>query len=510
MTIFSHEIFKLLLNNELNRKRGEYYSKKGRNYEDKACFYILERFNRITKVKSKIASFSFNGLEDLDIFDDKERIFSFQIKKTKNLWDKTDRRLYEFLQRCLKRNIKLKNSNKSLKVKYFFFTNKTGKFLENWKRLHRKEPDKLFDFLPVKLKNYLNKITKSDIIRKELLNNIYFIVGQRESFLDLYIEVKLLNKFKEFKNKFKPDDFVDFQLYNDVIFNERRLYYAKIYEPIWEQDILISNALEFNLNKRIIYYTEKSKGVSFNKIRYYLKRNNIFISFLFKFGKIYSFQNFDKNNPLTKFIKDNSYITEIEFEKLDKSDKITFLNDWIYNYLHYLNLNCYKKKNKRIFYFHCKNRDKIINWRDPKSRKKKEWKVVQNRGAYYLNLAAEISVNIYNDIYFIIISPRLLFSSNGENIFRSEEIRKIETKYRKSFMKNDFQRRWFYVFVSYIKQEEKQTEQTEIIKFFKKKPMKFEKYKKKKFFDINHAIFKDPLVIHANFKPNNESSSLIN
>ena len=78
MTKISEKIFKVLIEKESKRKKGEISSKVGRDYEDKASFFILNRFNKLIKVKSKVTTISFNGLEDLDIFDDYERYFRFK------------------------------------------------------------------------------------------------------------------------------------------------------------------------------------------------------------------------------------------------------------------------------------------------------------------------------------------------------------------------------------------------------------------------------------------------
>ena len=103
MTKRSIDIFNLLIENEVKRKKGEISSKVGREYEDKVSFYILFRFNKLLKIKSKISKICFNGLEDLDIFDDTGRIFSFQIKKRKMTWTKRDPKLLDFLKNCINR-----------------------------------------------------------------------------------------------------------------------------------------------------------------------------------------------------------------------------------------------------------------------------------------------------------------------------------------------------------------------------------------------------------------------
>ena len=50
MTKISEKIFRLLVEKELNRKKGEISSKIGRDYEDKASFFILNRFHKLLKV----------------------------------------------------------------------------------------------------------------------------------------------------------------------------------------------------------------------------------------------------------------------------------------------------------------------------------------------------------------------------------------------------------------------------------------------------------------------------
>ena len=54
MTKISNKVFNFLIEKESNRRKGEISSKIGRDYEDKASFFILTRFNKLLKVKSKI------------------------------------------------------------------------------------------------------------------------------------------------------------------------------------------------------------------------------------------------------------------------------------------------------------------------------------------------------------------------------------------------------------------------------------------------------------------------
>ena len=509
MPSISSKIFKILTDNEPNRLRGEQSSKRGRDYEEKASYYILERFSNITKVKSKISKIAFNILEDLDIFDNEERIFTFQIKKNKNIWEKSDNRLSEFIIRCIKRNILLKRLKYSDKVRYYFFTNKTGRFLEEWKKLQQKFPDKLYNSLPINVKNYFKNKINPKLEKEGLVSNIFFIVGQRDSFLNMYVDNKLLQRFKEFKINFDSNEFVEINLYNEAIYHERRVQIAKINEPVWEPDVLISNTLEMKLSSNFVSYTKLKEGVSKKDIRDFLKSSKLFMSFFIKGKNLYSFQKFDNQNPLIRFTVSEAPNQKIEFNALFSQDKINFLNDWIYNYLCYLNLKYYGLNYKRIFYFHKRRRNKNIFWRDPSSSKRKEWKVVQNRSTHYLNVAAEISAKCYNNIYMLVIKPRLLFTKDGETLLSSEDIQFIETRYRKSFMKNDFLRRWFFMILSFIKKEEKQLEQTELNKFSNNNKPNNRKIKKKYFLDEEAILFKDPFIFKANFRPNNEKSNSI-
>lgn len=363
----------------------------------------------------------------------------------------------------------------------------------------------MFNILPKQIKFVLNKYTKSEEEKKEALLNIYFITDQKDFYLDVYLEDSLLKKFKEFKNRSHPGEIIDINIYNEVIFYERRLNYARIDEPAWEEDILVSNLIEIEIINKNIYCAEKKKGISLEDIRNELKSRNKCISFIFKYGKIFSFRNFDEYNPLTKFIDEKSKIEKIDFETLDDKDAVYFLNDWLYNHLISLNLKYYKKKNHRLFFFHSKNINKVIYWYDPISKKRKEWTVVQNRTSHYLNVGAEINITKYQYKFIMIIVPKLLFSKDGEDLLKSECKKKFELKYRKVFVKNDYLRRWFYMLLSFIKKEEIQTEQTDILKFLEEKTDNLVKYHRKIFLDKNVVKFKEPFTIQTNFKPNNES-----
>ena len=144
MTKISKNIFNILIEKEPNRRKGEISSKTGRDYEDKASFFILTRFNKLLKVKSKIVMISFNGLEDLDIFDNNERIFSFQIKTRKHTWTKRDPELVSFLGNCLNRFKLIKDLDEKVEIRFYFFTDITGNFLEDWNRFHKDDPDLLY------------------------------------------------------------------------------------------------------------------------------------------------------------------------------------------------------------------------------------------------------------------------------------------------------------------------------------------------------------------------------
>ncbi|MFX1457216.1 MAG: hypothetical protein ACFFDB_17765, partial [Promethearchaeota archaeon] len=469
MTKISKKLFNLLIEKELNRTKGETSSKTGRNYEDKASFYILSRFNKILKVKSKITQLSFNGLEDLDIFDDKNRIFSFQIKKRKQTWTKKDPDLLMFLENCIKRFKVIRDVEQKVEVRFYFFTNITGNFLEEWNRLHEDEPSTLYEKLPVKIKTILNRsnFTQNEI--SLIFSRIFCLTSQKSTFLDPYIDEILLKKFKEFKDKYNPSEIIEFIKFNEEIFYEKRLKKSRVYEPAIEKDLLLSNILEVDISKDTVYCARKKEKLVNNEIQEFLKKDKLRISYLLKYRKIYSFNNFDNSNPLSQFLKEGVKIEKLNLKDLDKNDRIRLLNDWLYHYLNHIGLKYYRMRNRRYFYFWSKGKDKYIDWFDPKAKKVKEWRVVKRTPNFFENLGAEIKFKEINMNSFIIIKPRLFFSVNGSVLLSSDRMREIEKSYRKSFMKNDFLRRRLFVILSYIKGIVPQIRQQEIFNYTRKR-----------------------------------------
>jgi len=508
MTKISEKVFDLLIENDANRRKGEISSKTGRDYEDKASFYILTRFNKILKIKNKVTKISFNGLEDLDIFDENERIFSFQIKKRKHTWTKKDLDLLNFLENCINKFKTIKKLDVPVEIRFYFFTNITGNFLEEWNRLHKDKPDDLQKKLPAKIKTILKShdFTKNEI--KIILSHIYFFTGRITTFLDPYIDENLFKKFKEFKNDFEPGEKIDFVKFNEEIFHEKRLMNAKVYEPAYEKDLLISNILGVEIPQKNLYVADKKGKLLDSEIKEYLRESKQRISYLFKYGKIYCFHNFDERNPLTQFIDNNAQIDITDLKNLDENDRIRLLNDWLYNYLNYLGLRYYRRKNKRYFYFCSEGEDKYINWYNPKTRKIREWSVVTRIENFYKNLAAEIKFRTFEGRFFIIIKPRLFFSMNGMTLLRADKIRNIERKFRKSFMKNDFLRRRLYVFNSFIRGDIKEKKQQRIIEFLEKKGVDETITENWKFYDKDLVMFKELIQLEANFKPNIEASKI--
>jgi len=500
-------IYESLVKNELNRKLGETSSKTGKDYEDKVSYYILTRFNALFKTKSKILNIYFNGLEDLDIFDDIGTLFSIQIKKRKHTWTKRDPALLKFLENCINRFKLIKDTGKNIQIKFYFFTNITGNFLEDWNRLHINEPDELFKKLPVKIRALLtNKNFLKDEIR-HIFSNISFITGQKPSFLNPYISNNLYIKFREFKNYYNPGENIEIHKFNDEIFYEKRLMNSRLYEPAYEKDIIVSNMLEVEILKNNLYSADVKKKILKNEIQDHLKSNKNRISYLLKYSKIFCFHNFDKKNPLTQFIKEDAKIETINITELDINDYIQLLNDWLYHYLNCIGLRYYSNQRKRYFYFYSLNGNKFINWNDIKSKKIKEWRVVKRTENFYENLGAEINFKGYKGKYYILIKPRLFFSINGRMLLEPRIMREIERKYRKKFMKNDFLRRRLNVLVSYIKQDITES-QLKLSDFVNIDIKLHKRIKERRFFDKDLVKFKSLIKLEANFKPNVEKRKI--
>ncbi|MEJ2252034.1 MAG: hypothetical protein P8Y97_20535, partial [Candidatus Lokiarchaeota archaeon] len=144
--------------------------------------------------------------------------------------------------------------------------------------------------------------------------------------------------------------------------------------------------------------------------------------YLYKYGNIYCFHEFSDENPLTEFIDKKSKINTIELNKLEDRDIIWILNDCLYHYLNNIGLKYYRRKANRYFYFFSKGRDKKISWYDFNTRTIKKWPVVIKSDNFYKNLAAKIRFKRFQGRFILIINPRLLFTSDGIHVLKSNEI----------------------------------------------------------------------------------------
>lgn len=508
MTKGSEFVYHKLINNEKERIRGEISSKTGKNYEDIASFFIISRFNKLTKAKSKIKKISFNGLEDLDIFDDNNRIFSFQIKKRKSVWTKSDKDQLKFLKNCINRFLLVDDLKKPIEIKYYFFSNITGNFMEKWKKLHKSNFKDLKKKLPANFKRFLENKRISETKIKQMFSNIFFLTSKTQNSIKHYLDQDLFKKFKELKENNKSGQLIDYIIFSDDIFHEERLKRAFIDEPAREYDQLISNILEVEIRKKTLFYAPRNKKKEIKNIQSNLKKKKVRICYLYKYGNIYCFHEFSDENPLTEFIDKKSKINTIELNKLEDRDIIWILNDCLYHYLNNIGLKYYRRKANRYFYFFSKGRDKKISWYDFNTRTIKKWPVVIKSDNFYKNLAAKIRFKRFQGRFILIINPRLLFTSDGIHVLKSNEISRIERSFRKSFMKNDFLRRRFNVIISYIKKEIPKKNQLIINRFLNEKENKRIGKDNWKFWDENLIKFKNLINLEADFKPNIEAKNI--
>ena len=192
---------------------------------------------------------------------------------------------------------------------------------------------------------------------------------------------------------------------------------------------------------------------------------------------------------------------EIYLDDLDDSDKVQLLNFWLFHYLNYIRFKPYLN----YYYFFSYGNDKYIDWYDAKARKIKNWRVVKKTENFFENLGGEIKFQTFENKFYLIIIPRLFFSTNGQLLLSPQTIRNIEKTYRKSFMKNDFLRRRLYVLISYIRGDVKEKKQESLFNF-KDKSIKEQKAGKEwRFFDKDIIKFKDLIKLEASFKPNIET-----
>lgn len=209
MTEISKDIFNDLFMPD--RVRGETSSRKGIIYENEAGFFILKNLEKILGEKFKNFKLTFNGLEDLDIYDEKGRIFSFQIKYRSSKWSSSNYDIKIHLINCINRFKVLKDKYEISYVNFYFFINITCDLLEDWKTFHINNPDKLHSHpkLPVDIKEKLNSYGFSIEEKDEIFSRIYFITNQEFAVLRKNLDGFLLKRYKEYREKKNPDDFID-------------------------------------------------------------------------------------------------------------------------------------------------------------------------------------------------------------------------------------------------------------------------------------------------------------
>jgi len=519
MTKMAEDIIDSFIKLYPNELRGELSSISGKKYEDIASFYIIEQFSKVTKQKIKPEKITFNSPEDITIIDNLGGIHIFQIKKNSQVWNKSDNRLINFLVKSLKRFLLKEKKDSKREFKQYFFTNSTGKFFINWMNFHKSNPLKMFNYIPHQLRKEIKDSNIDNNLIKKFFENIIFILDQKENYIKFDKTGRILLKFKNFKEKLNPGIIFNHHDYNAYIFEDIRLLLSKRNKPAREKDKIISNALKIQFNQSFLYCGKLLKNKNKTNIENELTNNKERFTWLYRDQKLYTFQEFNSNNPLTSLIDKNN-IQIVDINDLENNSDIYFLNLWITHYIKNLKLKVFKIKFNRIFYFYCWYNEYELKWRDPFGKRKKikifpavKYRESKNKKShYYDNLAFKAFFKKNNNDYLLIIKPRILYTSDGVSVLDGFSRKTIDRKYQKSFMKNDFLRRRLFAICSFLKQDvisssnSIQTTLNEIPKTPSDKNKKGLRGKSKyEFLDKDKIKLLNLFEINALFKPNNEA-----
>lgn len=500
-------IINLITSEEQSRILGEKSSLKGKDYENIASFHILKDFHKITRLKIKIRLIYFNTIEDLDIVDEKNRLITFQIKQRDSIFRKSDPEIIKFFIRCVNR-YQITKENNLQPIRSFFFTDTTGDFLENFKK---KEGKSLRKELPKQVKDKLKEKKLNEREVDEILSDIELITKQGKNLLEKHLNKELYQKFLQLKNEFKPGNPLSYNQFTDSIFSELRRQNARVFEPAQERDEIICNALEVIKLPKVVWSGKLIEDMGQSDLYKYLSTRPKWISCLIKYGKIYTFLKFNNQNPLVHFVDSSKEIKKEKFDNLEDNDAIALLNKWLRGYLIDMGLKYYPQDNKIYYYLISENEERTLNWEDFYSDppKYKSFKVVGAHGDDYYNQAARIYFRKYGGKFIVFICPRLLFTDDGKTVVPTHKIKRYERKYRQIFMKNDYLRRRFLLWVSILKKKIKEEpKKRELEEFNNSKPRpKRKKYVKTKSLEGAFIEFGTPIKLIANFKPNIEAKS---
>ncbi len=519
MTKMAEDIIDSFIKLYPDELRGELSSISGKKYEDIASFYIIEQFSKVTKQKIKPEKITFNSPEDITIIDNLGGIHIFQIKKNSQVWNKSDNRLIKFLVKSLKRFLLKEKREPNLEFKQYFFTNSTGRFLINWMKFQKSSPLEMFNLIPNQLIKEIKNSKVDDNLKKKFIENIIFVTDQKEINIKFDITGRILLKFKNFKEKLNPGILFNHNDYNNYIFEEIRLMFSKRNKPAREKDKIIPNAMKIKFNQSFLYCGKLLKNKPKVNIESQLTSNKEILTWLYRDQKLYTFQEFNSNNPLTSLIDKNN-VKIVDINDLENNIDINFLNLWITHYIKYLKLNVFQIKYSRIFYFYRWYNEYKLKWRDPygKRKKIKNFSAVKYRESnnkkshYYDNLAFKAFFKKNENEYFLIIKPRILYTSDGASVLDGFSRKTIDRKYQKSFMKNDFLRRRLFAICSFLKQDvimSSNSVQTTLDEIPKTSSYKHKKdlrgRSKYEFLDKDKIKLLDLFEIDASFKPNKEA-----
>jgi hypothetical protein len=207
--------------------------------------------------------------------------------------------------------------------------------------------------------------------------------------------------------------------------------------PVKETDEIFLNIFELDVPSTInvaktVYRTTNDIFVE--------KPNTSFPAFDLDGGKIRSFNEFTKENPLHSFILPDS-VTSVNLKEFienenNESTVIKILNRWIRNKCRKMGL-MFDKRTYAYYYPRNANGEGLVTakWKAPTKESCRELTKPmkdEEKINFWVHRSASISAKKFWGKYYVQIKPRFLFSPDGFNLFEGLKADKLDRKYRKS------------------------------------------------------------------------------
>jgi len=208
-------------------------------------------------------------------------------------------------------------------------------------------------------------------------------------------------------------------------------------EPLQESDMICLDIFLLSIPEKLYIGETPYRSA---KVIFREKPNVSFPAFRLEKGKLYSFNEMNKDSLLGNFV-DLDSVVAVDNQEFDEDENnrrivIRLLNMWIKNECRRLGL--WFDDRTRSYFFPKRTDDDnpiAVVWIPRYKRSKRELTKpmkTNDKINYWVHRAAEISAKKVWENYYIQIRPRWLFSSDGKNLFWGERADRLDRAFRKS------------------------------------------------------------------------------